>query len=304
MELSGMDRWRRGARPQGAPRIRRTVESAPVVRPSPPRASGAHRGDERRRTVEATRVPRMRGTGDFDIVIPVGPNDRDIIQKQLAYTKKNVIGYRNIYLICYDPSISARDCVTIDEKIFPFTIDTVSKFHGKVERNGWYLQQLLKLYAGSVIPGISTRYLVIDSDTFFLKPTTFVENDRCLYNFGTEYNKHYFSHMSKLDGDLVKVDKNKSGICHHMMFETKYIDELITKVETNHKDTFFNVFLRLVTDKTPPVSPRASEYEIYFNYMLKNHSDKIKIRKLNWKNTNRIVTDKDYDYISYHWYKR
>ena len=87
----------------------------------------------------------------FDIVIPVGPNDKSIIETQIKYTKKNIIGYRNIYLICYDPSISIEGCITINENIFPFNIETVIKYHGKLYRNGWYLQQLLKLYAGKII---------------------------------------------------------------------------------------------------------------------------------------------------------
>ena len=234
----------------------------------------------------------------FDIVIPVGPNDKDIIYKQIEYTKKNIIGYRHIYLICYDPSINIDGCITIDEKIFPFTIETVSKFHGKLDKNGWYLQQLLKLYAGKIIPDILERYLVIDSDTFFLKPTIFVENNKCLYNFGTEYHEPYFTHMLQLDKDLIKVDKNKSGICHYMMFETKYINELISKIENNHNDIFYNIFLKFVSD----YGAGASEYEMYFNYMLKNHSDKITINKLEWANTDNLHSK--LDYISYHYYMR
>ena len=237
----------------------------------------------------------------FDIVIPVGPNDKSIIETQIKYTKKNIIGYRNIYLICYDPSISIEGCITINENIFPFNIETVIKYHGKLYRNGWYLQQLLKLYAGKIITGILDIYLVIDSDTFFLKPTTFIENDTCLYNYGTEYHKPYFHHMKKLDMELVKMDIEKSGICHHMIFETKYIDEIITKIETIHNEVFYNIFLNMVEDKN---HSGASEYEIYFNYMLKYHPAKIKIRKLNWKNTNNIQINNNLDYISYHYYMR
>jgi FkbM family methyltransferase len=236
----------------------------------------------------------------FDIVILVGPNDKDIIFKQIEYTKMNIIGYRNIYLICYDPSIIIDGCITINENIFPFSLETVSDFHGKLDRNGWYLQQLLKLYAGKIIPNILDRYLVIDSDTFFLKPTIFIENDKCLYNFGTEYNKSYFTHMLKLDKELTKVDINKSGICHHMIFETKYINEIINKIENNHNDKFYNIFLKLVIDKN---GADASEYEIYFNYMLKNHSDKIKLRKLKWGEMKyNLNNNLDLDYISSHWY--
>ena len=237
----------------------------------------------------------------FDIVIPVGPNDISVIGEQIKYTKKNIIGYRNIYLICYDPSIIIDGCITINEHMFPFSMETVEKYHGKLRRNGWYLQQLLKLYAGKIIPDILDKYLVIDSDTFFLKPTTFVENNKCLYSYGTEYHIPYFHHMKKLDKCLIKIDRKKSGICHHMIFETRYIDEVISKIEKNHKDLFYNVFLKMVIDRN---RSGASEYEIYFNYMLKYNPTKIKIRKLNWKNVDSLQTNNNYDYISYHWYRR
>jgi hypothetical protein len=239
----------------------------------------------------------------FDIVIPLGPDDKPIIEKQIEYTKKNIIGYRNIYIISYDPSITIDGCITICEDIFPFSMKTVSKFHGEISRNGWYLQQLLKLYALSVIPDILDRCLVIDSDTFFLKPTTFMNDDnQCLYASGFEFHPPYFVHMSRLDIGLTKVYKNRSGICHHMMFEKVYITEIMNKIEEKHKDTFYNVFLKLVTDTT---GAGASEYEIYFNYMLLNHHDKIKIRDLHWINS-RSLSDLNctYDYISYHWHMR
>ena len=51
-------------------------------------------------------------------------------------------------------------------------------------------------------------------------------------------------------------------------------------------------------------SSGASEYEIYFNYMLKNHSDKIKIRELKWMNVGRLFSTQYFDYISYHSYIR
>lgn len=237
----------------------------------------------------------------FDIVIPVGPSDKEVITSQVEFTKKNIVGYRNIYLVCYDPAIVIDGCITIDEKIFPFSLDTVSKIHGKLDRNGWYLQQLLKLYSLLVIPDILEKCLVIDSDTFFLKPTVFVNNNKCLYNFGHEYHVPYFQHMIKLDEGLVKMDRSKSGICHHMIFEKTYINELINKIETKHNDKFYNVFLKLVTEVG---SSGASEYEIYFNYMLKNHSDKIEIRQLKWANSNRIDLKSNLDYVSVHWYMR
>lgn len=236
----------------------------------------------------------------MDIVICVGPNDTSVIQRQLEFTKKNVVGYRTIFLITPDTTLNVEGCTTIDETIFPFSMNTIVDYHGKRSRNGWYLQQLLKLYAGLVVPGISEKYLVIDADTFFLKPTTFVDGNICLYNVGFEYHTPYFAHMAKLHPELKKRMQN-SGICHHMMFETKYIRHLFEIVETLHSEEFYKVFLKCVTDYT---GSGASEYEIYLNFMLTFHPEHIKIRELRFKNTARLELDSGFDYISYHWYMR
>jgi len=238
---------------------------------------------------------------DFDIVIPVGPHDSSIIAQQLEYTKKNIVGYRNIYLIAYDPALAFEGCITVPETMFPFSVETVAKYHGKMDRNGWYLQQLLKLYAGFIIPDILERYLVIDSDTFFLKPTKFFDNGKCLYNYGTENYRPYFEHMRRLDPRFSRQIADKSGICHHMMFETKYVKEIIDIVEANHKGAFYNIFLSSVTDIR---GSGASEYEIYFNYLVQYHPDKIIIRSLSWRNMERLELNSDNDYISYHWHSR
>lgn len=244
----------------------------------------------------------------FDIVILVGPNDQTILNKQITFTKKNIIGYRNIYLICFDDTIQIDGCITINENIFPFTINTVKYIHGESERNGWYLQQLLKMYAGKVIPNILQKYLVIDCDTFFLKPTTFTYNGKCLYNFGYEYHNPYFIHMAKMDESFFKII-NVSGICHHMMFEVKYVNEIIDIVEKKHNDTFYNIFLKMVEDKQ---GSGSSEYELYFNYIFSQHSNNVILRQLLWNNVNNIdninnekyLQENNLNYVSYHWYMR
>jgi hypothetical protein len=242
---------------------------------------------------------------NFDIVIPVGQKDSEIIGEQIKYTKKNIIGYRNIYIITYDDTLKIENCVMISEKMFPFSMKTIEKYLKNLKpRHGWYLQQLLKLYAGIIIPGILEKYLVIDADTFFLKPTTFISNDnKCLYNVGNEYNESYFTHMKRLNEKFVKVYKDKSGICHHMIFETKYLQILFNSVEEIHKKQFYIVFLENIKygDYTG-----ASEYELYFNFISIFYKNNIKIRNLNWENVNNIENNlnKNYDYISYHWHKR
>ena len=264
----------------------------------------------------------------FDIVIPLGPNDTENIEKQISCTKKNVVGFRNIYIVkapsvhcgrCLPSTIERKasltplqiqidGCIVIDESIFPFA-DQIAVYHNKNNRNGWYLQQLIKLYAGFVIPGILDRYLVIDADTFFLNPTIFINSEnQCLYNFSREHHTHYFDHMLRLHPDFTRVYE-LSGICHHMMFETRILKEMMEKVikKNSSNDPFWVIFL----EKVEPwlrhgYGSGASEYELYFNYVCKFHMDKIEIRELQWENVKCLDLEKyaGLDYISNHHFMR
>lgn len=272
----------------------------------------------------------------FDVVIPLGPNERARFPTQLSYLIQNVIGFRNIYIVTYDTSSILHDISSlylnhpelseriqaIDETIFPFSIqDIASVFYPKHNRNTWYFQQLLKLYAGTVIPGILADYLVVDADVFFLKPIRFVDTDtnKLFIDVGNEYHLPYFQHMTRLHPVLRRMIES-SGICHHMFFKQKWIDELFLFVETRNRGLssssshslvpFWKLFLLCVDEhRYHPIDfieSGASEYEIYFHFIIQFHSDEILVRKLNWDNKNRNFVldslhefnDCDYDYIS------
>lgn len=240
----------------------------------------------------------------FDIVIPVGPNDMNIIHITVAYAMKNIIGYRNIYLISHDPYVIIEGCITIPESLFPFDINALKQLTKGSSRTGWYLQQLLKLHAWQYIPNILNNYLVLDADTMFLRPTHFFDNDKVpLYNVGTEYHVPYFVHMAKLHPSLIKRTCY-SGICHHMMFQRHILEGLFNLVEAHTGKLFWIAFMENVTDVE---GSGASEYEIYFNFLHHYHPNEFHIRYLNWRNVNTLPTDaekRENDYVSYHWYMR
>lgn len=245
----------------------------------------------------------------FDIVIPLGPNEIKNISKQIEYTKKNIVGYRNIYIvtnICNKFEIDG--CKVIDENIFPFKMKNIADFfaiyNGKNNRNGWYFQQLLKLYVSFVIEELLDDYLILDSDVFFLKPTEFINNGKYIFSTGNEYHIPYFNHMKRVHPSLEKVC-NKSGICHHMMFNRQILRELFDLVEKYHNKPFWVIFIENVNEHTyHPVNASesgASEYEMYFSYMIINHPDKMEIRNLNWANrpkNYKITNDEIEDFVS------
>ena len=244
----------------------------------------------------------------FDIVIPLGPKEISRFGEQIEYTKKNVIGYRNIYIVSCNTNIKINDCIIINEEIFPFKQfikDYFAEYNGKSNRNGWYFQQLIKLYAGTLIEGILDNYLVLDADVFFLKPIQFIQDNMFILSTGDEYHVPYFTHMKLLHENFEKV-YNKSGICHHMLYNKLHIDEIFYMVEKKHNKPFWQVFILCVTEHKNYHSEceesGASEYELYFNYMIKYHNDKIIVRNLNWRNisSSNYLFDNynNYDYVS------
>ena len=234
-------------------------------------------------------------TRQFDIVIPVGPRDLKTIAGTLKFTKKNIIGYRNIYLLSCDPSLKIKDCITIDEKIAPFnheSIRDIFKTNKFKNHTGWYLQQLLKLYAGFVIPDMLDDYLVIDADLYFLKKTTFFDDDgRTLLGYAAlkqePYHSPYFEHMIRLHPTLIRKYYEFSGVCHHMMFNKQKIKDLMSLVENYHDNkAFWEILIAQVNEYHTHIASGSglSEYEIYFNYLNIYHPEFCKIRQLKWKN--------------------
>lgn len=246
---------------------------------------------------------KNKKANSFDIVIPIADIDSEQFKKVIKYVKKNIIGYRKIYLITTDPHITYKDCITYYEGKYPFSKKDIEKiFKIKTSRTGWYLQQLLKLYAFKVIPNIADNYLVIDSDTFFLKPTTFFEGSKPLFNYGSEYHQPYFEHIKRLHPSLERQIKDKSGICHHMMFNKDKLQELFKLIEGYHKKPFWKVLIQEV-DKEHIEKSGMAEYEIYFNFLLRYHPNYLKIRALKWINLYELpMKIENYDYASIHYY--
>ena len=243
----------------------------------------------------------------FDIVIPVGPNDLSIISSTIQYTQANVLNYRNIYLVSKH-EIKLNGCIYVSEDHFPIQFEGVQEIADFRNRVGWYFQQIIKLYAGRSIPDLLENYLVLDSDVYILKPTAFMNNGIPLFATGTEHNPFYFDHMSRLHPEL-KRQMNASGICHHMMFRKTYLEELFKLVEdyssnqTTALRPFWKIFLEEVSQPIPESG--ASEYEIYFNFMIKYHQSDMHIRNLSWLDCGSLShAQPHHDYIAVHHWRR
>ena len=116
---------------------------------------------------------------------------------------------------------------------------------------GWYLQQLLKLYAPITVPGIAERVLVLDADTVFLAPVRFyeaaastgMETATTVFTVTGDQSTHQVAHMSRVVPGLERQHPWMSAIAHHMLLEGRVVRQLFDTVEGHHGKSFYRAFL-------------------------------------------------------------
>ena len=232
----------------------------------------------------------------FDIIISSIEKDKFILQHTIKSIKKYVKNYRRIIVVSNNKLTDIEGLEWFDEKKYPFTkrdvFDNLHNFGEKRNKKCSYINQLLKLYAHKVIPNLTENILICDSDIIFVKDTIFIEDNKPLYgNRIVSKNSYlsYFNHFLLLHEsfDFLKTEKKQeliknnnliSGICHHIMYNKYIINELINLVEKKHNITFWKYYLNI--SKENEYEP--ANCELYYNYVCKFHSDKIKIRPITW----------------------
>ena len=254
----------------------------------------------------------------IDVVIVAHAKDKVTLEYCIEGIRENCINLGRIIVV--SAARLSDQCEWFDEKNFPFTVNDVvlaigkedpikakKYFHKHWRPPGWYLQQLLKLYAPFVIPGISPNVLVLDADTVFMNPVNFLNDS----NGGLFCPSHlrpksrYLKFAERLTPGYKKVHEGLYSVCHHMLFQKAILEDLFRIVEKRHKNVFWKAFCYAVDLGS---YKGASEYEVYYNFAF-NHTDQVEIRELKWKNSKHL-NEKDqnksegYHFVSFHDYMR
>ena len=247
----------------------------------------------------------MKGD-EFDILFLCHEKDKEILKQSLGHAKKNIIGYRKIFLLSKKNFFPKDEEVSfIDERVFPFNKKDFETY-APAGRAGWYFQQFLKLYFFKVLrKNVLDNLLIIDADTIFIRKTSFFENGRPLYNVETGYHQPYYEILKKILG-FGKQNPFFSGTTHHMLYQRKYMNDIFKIVTKRKGREFWEEIMNNINRET---EAGFSEQDLYFNYILRYHPKKIKIRKLKfidfphygqgWFKFFRFL---GYDYVSSHEY--
>lgn len=278
----------------------------------------------------------------FDVVIPTHEKDAITLAGCIDGIKKNIIGARRIIVVSKQKLSDQAEW--FDEKNFPFSYQEISELVDGKEV-GWNFQQLLKLYSALVIPDILPNVLVVDADTVFYRKVRFFEDSLPLYNLSkdqdldkAQFHQNTSNHIARIlpaiaeklpeifDAqstmfrhqtflDRLKFSRRtrkseafglESGICHHMLFQKKIIEEMFSRIEKHDggTDPFYKIFLKKARNAFG-----VAEYNLYFYFLISHHPKSYKIRLLRYKNTTDFNPLKEklrrkYHYCSYHSYMR
>lgn len=248
----------------------------------------------------------------IDFVIPCHPKDFPSLKLSIDGIKNNIEAVNKIYVVSKeDPKIENAIHIS-EEKYIPYVkkerIEEIWSIRNPrlLYRSKWVYQQFLKLLSAKVIPELTESYVVVDSDTIFLRDVVF-DLKKFYYCKAEEYHKPYLIPIKLLLG--VEETIGFSAISHHMIFSKSKLNELIDYVEKKFGgESFFESVLSILDyDEASCIS----EWDLYANYMLLNYPELCENRQLSWKDISFIPTKKDlevfkndYDFVSCHAYRR
>ncbi len=245
----------------------------------------------------------------IDVVIVAHPKDQETLDDCIDGIREN--GGQIGRVIVVSATKLSDKAEWFNEEKFPFSKEQIIYTIGKGNKKkiaefkkqgmvGWYLQQLLKLYASFVIPDISSNVLVLDADTIFMNPVEFLNPQNGAFFCFKEKppgsrKKAYFQHAQRFLPDYRTM--SPYPVCHHMLFQRAILKDLFETVEKYHGTSLWKAFCLCVDlDRHPKA---ASEYEIYYNFAFR-HTDQVALRPLRWTTSADLDSKEQLKMMGYH----
>lgn len=254
----------------------------------------------------------MGGDLMIDFVVPCHPKDFPSLKICVNGIKDNISSLNRIFVVSNDdPNIEG--VIHIPEQNYSPYVQR-EKIAAKFEqynqsllyRTKWIYQQFLKLFSAKVIPELTESYVMVDSDTIFLRDIPF-DPEKFYYCKAEEYHKPYIDPIKKLFG--IEETIGFSTISHHMIFNKKKLNEMIETVEKRFEsESFFECVLSILDYNEASC---ISEWDLYSNFMILNYPEMCQQRQLIWEDISFVPVKshleefkENFDFVSCHAYRR
>lgn len=248
----------------------------------------------------------------IDFVIPCHPKDFPSLRLCVDGIRNNISVCNKIFIISKeDPKIEGVFHIS-EEKYYQYVtkekIEEIwsQKNNNLAYRSKWIYQQFLKLLTTRIIPELSDSYVIVDSDTIFLRDVSF-EIDKFYYCKAQEYHLPYLQ-PTKI---LLDVDQTIGFSCisHHMIFNKEKLESLLKSIEMRFSGKPFVDCVLDIIDYNE--ASCLSEWDLYANYMILTHPEMCINRQLIWEDISFVPYKSHidefkeyYDFVSCHAYRR
>lgn len=219
----------------------------------------------------------------IDIFMPTLEKDSTMLGNAIDYARKNIKHpISNIYIV--GPSNSdklkkiakEKSCIFVDEKnILNIDKKEINYFYNGFNKSGWIYKMLLNLNADKICK--QNNILVLDSDTLFIRPQTFIYKDKVLFNMSDEYHPPYYRANKRIFG--IKHNTSRSFITHYMLFDSRVLKKYRNYLESKwHKKWY-----RAIIDNLDKSTAMAfADYESYADFFIVNNPRKYELNY--WSN--------------------
>jgi hypothetical protein len=219
----------------------------------------------------------------LDLVIPVV--DKDALTLPLVIDSARMFirhPIKEVFLVCPAASVSVReiaaekDCRIIEEGgLVPVGPKDIKYVHEGCNRSVWIYQQLLK-WSGGEFCG-QRRYLVMDSDTVFVRPQAFERDGKIVFDFCDSAHEPYFRAFERLVG--LKARSRLSFTSHHSLIDIEVMRSLMAAIEAHQGMPWYRAIIASVDEGEFSC---MSDYDTYGQYFLETRASEMCVRY--WRN--------------------
>lgn len=208
-------------------------------------------------------------------------------------------------------SITPGAFEVVGESIFTqhFSAEIKRRLPARIaDQFGWYLQQLIKLYAVSACEP-NEIVLIWDADTVPIRPLSFIDaQGRLVYYKSDEHHPPYFETIARLLGLGKKVDFSFIAQC--FVLRTSWFDAFCRSIEERHQTSWPNALLDSIDFEE---GNGFSEYETLGTFISHYYPDQITYSEHEWLRlgnstlghiaflNDHVIAEqlRDYDFVSF-----
>ncbi len=192
------------------------------------------------------------------VIIPSTEKDAEILEHCLRSAKETIANPVAAIWIVAPESERIRALADAHGARFVHEDTILPRPAGELKTRGWLLQQFIKLNASKFVE--TEHYLVLDSDTIFLRPQYFFRGGKTVLRYSDQYELLYNRSLALIIGHTRRFPV--SFVTHHSVFERKLIQSLLHSIEQRFNKPWWEAILTVI-DAGHNHLISIAEYELF-----------------------------------------